>query len=282
MKKIVVALLALSVVFMFASCDNSGNPSAPTELETVLDDFKDDFFSLFNAVEAAGWEQAGKYTAEQLNEKLNQNVEYFYELDGNYEDSAKVKVLGQEFASSDTFAVSIGLNNFFTDNVFKVLDGKLSVNKAVVLMSLMFDMPLEVNGTVIAENLGATTVSDLAINEMDIAKKEAGNTINKTTDAAGNEYDVHIADATGLISFTYDGKEDGDVVLILNEDSEEVVKSTAVDKAAASDFGYYLVSGSTSGRPAETVIRDNIVIDSTGAVKGKYTITFNMTFPEGE
>ena len=131
-------------------------------------------------------------------------------------------------------------------------------------------------------HLGATTVSDLAINEMDIAKKEAGNTINKTTDAAGNEYDVHIADATGLISFTYDGKEDGDVVLILNEDSEEVVRSTAVDKAAASDFGYYLVSGSTSGRPAETVIRDNIVIDSTGAVKGKYTITFNMTFPEGE
>lgn len=173
MKKIVVALLALSVVFMFASCDNSGNPPAPTELETVLDDFKDDFFSLFNAVEAAGWEQAGKYTAEQLNEKLNQNVEYFYELDGTYEDSAKVKVLGQEFASSDTFAVSIGLNNFFTDNVFKVQDGKLSVNKAVVLMSLMFDMPLEVNGTVIAENLGATTVSDLAINEMDIAKKRS-------------------------------------------------------------------------------------------------------------
>ena len=42
MKKIVVALLALSVVFMFASCDNSGNPPAPTELETVLDDFKDE------------------------------------------------------------------------------------------------------------------------------------------------------------------------------------------------------------------------------------------------
>ena len=287
MKKILVALLAIAMLFSFASCDNSGNEPAPTELETSLDAFKNDFFAIVNTITPAG-NTAKKMTAKELNTASSKSIEYFYELDGTFEDTAKVEVLGQTFASDATFDVSIGTNNFFSDNVYKIADGKLSVNKAVVLMSLMFDKPLKVNDQVIAEDLGSSSVSALSVTNMTI--KGTGNTIKATAEAEGNEYDVYIADSKGLISFEYGGMdkgengEGGDTILILNEDGTGKVLSTGIDTASANDFGYYLTAYGqpTAGKTATTYIRDNIVISDDGAVKGTYTITFNATFPAAQ
>ena len=66
MKKILVALLAIAMLFSFASCDNSGNEPAPTELETSLDAFKNDFFAIVNTITPAG-NTAKKMTADELN-----------------------------------------------------------------------------------------------------------------------------------------------------------------------------------------------------------------------
>ena len=102
-----------------------------------------------------------------------------------------------------------------------------------------------------------------------------------------NEFDYPVSGSSDSDNATnsYDGKADGDVVLILNETQvgdDFVVTSTGYDLGSAPDFGYYLVSydSEVAGNDPVTVRRDNVVVDSAGKVKGTYTLTFNLTFPE--
>ena len=280
MRKFLVIAISVMMLFAFTACDP--NNEGPIENKVDLSDFQKDFFGLFSKLDAAGT-PAKEYDAAELNTAAKTSID-FYSVVGTYDSVESVELLGNEYDSeNDTFAVSIGNNNFFTDKVYVLEDGELSINNAMLLFSEMFDMDVKVNGTSIdvLEPVAASTSLD--VTGMKIA---SGSTIEETAGSA-NEYDVKLNDSKHLVSFAYDGKAEGDVVLILNETKEGdgfVVKSTGYDLGSASDFGYYLVGyGSVvAGKEATTVRRDNVVIDSNGNVKGTYTLTFNLTFPEAK
>ena len=278
MKKFLVIAISIMMLFAFTACDP--NNDGPIENKVDLSDFQKDFFGLFSKLPAAGT-SAKEYGAAELNTAARTSID-FYSVVGTYDSVESVELFGNEYDSEDdTFAVSIGYNNFFTDKVYVLEDGELSINNAMLLFSEMFGMEVKVNGTVIDVLEPVAASKDLEVTDMTIA---AGSTINKTSDAV-NEYDVVLNDSKHLVSFAYDGKADGDVVLILHETKEGdgfVVTSTGYDRGSAPDFGYYLVGygPDVAGKDATTVRRDNVVIDSAGKVKGTYTLTFNLTFPK--
>ena len=278
MKKFLVIAISIMMLFAFTACDP--NNDGPIENKVDLSDFQKDFFGLFSKLDAAGI-PAKEYDAAELNTAAGTSID-FYSVVGTYDSVESVELLGNEYDSeNDTFAVSIGNNNFFTDKVYVLEDGELSINNAMLLFSEMFDMDVKVNGTAIDVLEPAAYSEKLAVSGMDIAD---GSTIEAAADST-NEFDVKLNDSKHLVSFAYDGKADGDVVLILNETKEGdgfVVTSTGYDLGSAPDFGYYLVGygPDVTGKDATTVRRDNVVIDSAGKVKGTYTLTFNLTFPK--
>ncbi len=278
MRKFLVIALSIMMLFAFTACDP--NNDGPIENKVDLSDFQKDFFGLFSKLPAAGT-SAKEYGAAELNTAARTSID-FYSVVGTYDSVESVELFGNEYDSEDdTFAVSIGNNNFFTDKVYVLEDGELSINNAMLLFSEMFGMEVKVNGTVIDVLEPVAASKDLEVADMKIAE---GSTIEAAADST-NEFDVRLNDSKHLVSFAYDGKADGDVVLILNETKEGdgfVVKSTGYDLGSASDFGYYLVGygSNVAGKDATTVRRDNVVIDSAGKVKGTYTLTFNLTFPE--
>ena len=279
MRKFLVIALSIMMLFAFTACDP--NNDGPIENKVDLSDFQKDFFGLFSKLDAAGT-SAKEYAAAELNTAAGTSID-FYSVVGTYDSVESVELLGNEYDSeNDTFAVSIGNNNFFTDKVYVLEDGELSINNAMLLFSEMFDMEVKVNGTVIDVLEPVAASKDLEVTDVKFAE---GKTSSVTASDTENEYNVTINNSTDLLSYSYDGKADGDVVLILHETKEGdgfVVKSTGYDLGSASDFGYYLVGygSNVAGKDATTVRRDNVVIDSAGKVKGTYTLTFNLTFPE--
>lgn len=275
MKRILSMLIAVMMLFMFASCDDSTAVPALDQREvadvnTEMTAFLKDFVSVHNKVSNSNGGKAEYVGADKITTAATAISDMYVNL-GAAENVTSVTLLGHEYAEDDNIMpVSIGMNVFYREKAWKMEDGNLMVNKVALLFSILAGTPVEVNGMEY-DGYAVITEETKPLNAKDV---KYGNESLKAEDGI---YAVNCTDSTTLLSYDYDGSAAGDLVYVVTKENDAVTGISILTKDAA-DFGTYPVP---YNQPLEntdkTLVKEYTVLDSTAAYKGTFTLNVHVT-----
>ena len=251
------------------------------EVTTKVNQNLGDLGKIFNKVAQGDYTEETFLTA--LAKKGVTDVDLYYVLDyAVSETPSEVEVDGETYKADSEQRYSMGNNAILSAKVFKVVDGKLAINKITYFSALASKQVLKVNGKLVS------LVEDSY--DVDISKslKITSVTFKNPSDGvispvSSNEFSViyNQGTTTGLISIKVEGVDAGDFVII-KKDRSNSGRSYSYDKYSADrlDFGTYPL-GYNCERKADqkplTHTATYVVFDEIGNFKGTFTITLNCS-----
>ena len=186
-----------------------------------------------------------------------------------------ISILGANYREGDTTDISIGNNVFYRAPIFKIEDGKLLLNKVVLMFSAISGTPVIVDGESYSYSLADG--ESITANNLRFTSDDKGTiTLDKT-----NEYTIVYKSTRDLITYDYENKVVGDSHFIVtkNPDNPSEVISTSIDSTSASDFGFYLYpyGADPSEQTPRDVIKESYVFGSDGEFKGCVKLLFHIS-----
>ena len=157
MKKISVLVLSALLLFGFTACNNNSEPLTLTEATTVnveLNEFMTAFAMTHNDYENDNGGSTDYVDSTAVLAAIADNVsgitvdDMYINMGVVGSQVENIGLLGKTYSSTDNIVpVSVGMNVFYRDPVYKIENGNLLLNKAAFLFSLLIDEPLKINGT---------------------------------------------------------------------------------------------------------------------------------------
>ena len=282
MRKFLVIALSIMMLFAFVACeDNKGADVSRTSVDSVnteLKTFMDDFFAVSEKYKLI--DIGDEDVLEKMKEDGRSTTDMYVDL-GSFGDVTSFQLSGISYDSDDpTMKVSVGMGAFYEgDHVYEVTsEGKLLVNKASLLFSVLAGEPLVVNG------VSYDDYSVGSIGKIDIDTDSIKFGSETVTDEEGSDgyYDINVTKKNTKLSYKYTGSVDADRVYVITRDtaSEDVTQNSIIEINAAGEAYAYLSAWEADITESKTQIirKDGIVIDKDGAVKGMYELKLKVTF----
>ena len=301
MKKIIGALLCIVVLFVSSACqpryifippvydvDSSNDSNEEIRSEEVVlpqvEEVMKAYPNVFNEfrpnegevdeIDSSSGSQKGIIYDGKFLSKVGGSVSDLYLDFGTVTSSSpSVTLLGNAYNEEGTTDISIGNNVFYRAKVFKIEGNKILLNKVALIFSVLSGSPVIVEGRSYTYNLADTV--EIAVTSVNLKDSSLG-----TVTEEGNGYKIVFNNTTtALVTYNYEGKEDGDIHFIVTKGEDGKVTSTAIDTTSAADFGFYLypygADSSTLG--PRDVVKESYVISSDGTFKGCVELTFHIS-----
>ena len=252
-----------------------------TEVTTKVNQTLADLGKIFNVVAAGDYDETEFLTA--LTNAGVTGVDLYYVLDyAVSETPSEVVVDGETYKADAIQRYSMGKNAILEAKVFKVVDGKLAINKITYFSALASKQVLKVNGKLVS------LVEDSY--DVDMSKSLKITSVTFTTSSDGvispvssNEYNVIYNQGTtvGRISIKVEGANVDDFVIIKKDRSDSGCSYSYDTYMQSQDFGTYPL-GYNSKKSADqkpVIYTANYVVfdKTTGDFKGTFTITLNCS-----
>lgn len=283
MRKFLAIAISIMMLFAFVACeDNKGADVSRTSVDSVNTELKT-FMNYFFAV-------SEEYTASdtidddvvlgKMKEAGSSITDMYVDL-GSFGDVTSFQLSGISYDNDDpTMKVSVGMGAFYEgDHVYEVTsEGKLLVNKASLLFSVLAGEPLVVNG-VSYDDYSVGTIGNIAIDPESI---EFGGEAVEAAEGNDGYYDINVTEKNTMLSYKYTGSADADRVYVITRDTatEDVTQNSIIEINAAGEAYAYLSAwdADITESKTQTIRKDGIVIGEDGAVKGMYELKLNVTF----
>ena len=282
MKKILIALLAVSMLFVFTACDDDSseerfNLASAENVNEEMVEFRDAFVKVHNKIANDNGGSSDYVGSDKVTETVSSIGDMYIDL-GEVGNVESVGLLGKTYKSGDEIMpVSIGMNVFYQEAAWKIDGGHLLVNKAAFLFSLLTDNPLKVNGSTYDDY----SVFDGEPASLTVSEVKYGNEDAPVSEENKDVYEVKCTDSTTLLSYSYTGAEESDLLYVVTSENGEITQNSILTYSAA-DFGSYLLPyGKEIAEDVDkTLVKEYLVLSNDGssvAVKGAFDITVHVT-----
>ena len=282
MRKFLVIAISIMMLFAFVACeDNKGADVSRTSVDSVnteLKTFMDDFFAVSEKYKLA---DIGDEDVLGEMKKAGSSITDMYVDLGSFGEVTSFQLSGISYDSDDpTMKVSVGMGAFYEgDHVYEVTsEGKLLVNKASLLFSVLAGEPLVVNGV----SYDDYSVGSIGKIDIDTDSIKFGSETVTAEEGSDGYYDINVTEKNTKLSYRYTGSEDSDRVYVITRDtaSEDVTQNSIIEINAAGEAYAYLSAWGVdiTESKTQTIRKDGIVIGADGAVKGMYELKLNVTF----
>ena len=279
MKKILIALLAVSMLFVFTACDDDSseerfNLASAENVNAEMVEFRDAFVKVHNKIANDNGGSSDYVGSDKVTETVSSIGDMYIEL-GEVGNVESVGLLGKTYKSGDEIMpVSIGMNVFYKDAAWQVEDGHLLVNKAAFLFSLLTDNPLKVNGSTYDDY----SVFDGEPVSLTVSEVNYG---DAPVTAENGVYEVNCTDSTTLLRYSYTNASETDLLYVVTSENGEITQNSILTYSAA-DFGSYLLpyGKDITENVDKTLGKEYLVLSNDGssvAVKGAFDITVHVT-----
>lgn len=288
MKKISVLVLSALLLFCFTACNNNSEPLTLTDATTVnaaLNEFMTAFVMTHNDYTNNNDGSADYVGSTEVLAAIKANdadttvTDMYINMGAVGSQVQNIGLLGETYSSTDNIVpVSVGMNVFYRDPVYKIEGGNLLVNKAAFLFSLLIEEPLKINGAAYDDYSVPSfdtelTVTDVKFNNETIAEEDGAYTADFTKIASNPGH--------ARLTYAYEGiPSDGttDLVFVVTEGSDNSLQNSILT-SSANVFSSYLIPYATESLDDltnKTVTKTFKVLSSDGTAKGSFDLTVNV------
>ena len=165
----------------------------------------------------------------------SKSKDYAYIEFGNFDSVDSVTLLGNEYTADSEFSISVGMNVFYKDKVFKVDNGKLLINKAMLVFSMLNGDTISINGI---EYSGYGIDKDSVIP----GKPSTVTYDNQQLTADGDVYTVPLTDTVSQVFYGVDGVTAGDYAFFITT-KDDLVTGVSISMVNGQHGSYLLPYG---------------------------------------
>ena len=253
-----------------------------TEVTTKVNQDLSNLGKIFNIVSKGNYTETEFLTALTNAGVTDVNLYYVLDYEVSVETLDNIEVDGMVYKSDSAQKYSMGNGAILSANVFKIVDGKLAINKITYFSALVGKQVLKVNGKIISlveDSYDVDMNKSLKITSVSFSNSNDG----VVTPVSSNEYDViyNKGQTAGRISVKVEGVEPGDFVIIKKDRTDSGCSYSYDSYNQDNDFGIYAYNYGSVKESTDLPLRHTAtyaVFDkTTKEFKGTFTITLNCS-----
>ena len=195
---------------------------------------------------------------------------------GNFDSVDSVTLLGNEYTADSEFSISVGMNVFYKDKVFKVDNGKLLINKAMLVFSMLNGDTISINGI---EYSGYGIDKDSVIP----GKPTTVTYDNQQLTADGDVYTVPLKDTVSQVFYGVDGVTDGDYAFFITT-KDDLVTGVSISMVNGQHGSYLLPYGQNindyKDREGEILSKTLYIYNSSNELSKIIEANFKIAFAD--
>ncbi len=211
-----------------------------------------------------------------IDESKTDNAEEAYVEFGNFDSVDSVTLLGNKYTADSEFSISVGMNVFYQDVIFKVEEGKLLINKAMLVFAMLNGDTISINGI---EYSGYGIDKDSVIP----GKPSTVTYDNQQLTAEGDVYTVPLKDTVSQVFYGVDGVTEGDYAFFITT-KDDLVTGVSISMVNGQHGSYLLPYGQNindyKNREGEILSKTLYIYNSSNELSKIIEANFEIAFAD--